>query len=93
MILNAPKEFPLHKPDVDHDTKRSDLCIVFCKNGEVDLAVYDDNKGQWYSMTDPTGFTCVDWFSYFPYPEKFEFSKEFEDLLDGKGDYEIQSGT
>lgn len=83
-----PKEFPLHKPKCE--MHRSDLFVVFTKDGQMDIAVYDDRTNLWYSLTDPTGFGVYKYTS-FDIPDDFEYSKELLDLLYGEGDYAIKS--
>ena len=87
MIEYKPKEFPLHKPQVDTITHRSDLYVIFTKD-QTDIAVYDERTNLWYSLTDPTGFSVVK-YTKFDIPEDFEYGKELLDLLYGEGDYEI----
>lgn len=92
MIEYRPKEFPLHKPQVDPICHRSDLYVIFTKDGQMDVAVYDIRTNLWYSLTDPTGFSVYKYVS-FDVPEDFEYDKDLLDLLYGEGAYEIQSRT
>ena len=86
-IEDRAKEFPLHKPTCFNG--RSDLYVIFTDRGDVDIAVYDERKNLWYSMTDPTGFGNVTHYAPFDMPEKFKYSKELDELVYGEGDYEI----
>lgn len=86
MIEYKPKDFPLHRPQTEFH--RSDLFVIFTKDGQCDIAVYDDRTNLWYSLTDPTGFSVVK-YTKFDIPEDFEYGKELLDLLYGEGDYEI----
>ena len=90
-IEDMAKEFPLHKPQCDA-THRSDFYVVFTKDGQIDVAVYDERTNLWYSQTDPTGFGIVK-YSPFDLPNDFKMDKDTSDLWNGEGDYEIQSRT
>lgn len=86
--MKAPsyKDFPLNKPFCD-GTGVSDFYVVFTNDGQMDIAVYNESKNLWYSLTDPTGFNNVKWYTDFDIPSKFEYSAELSELWNGEGEY------
>lgn len=85
---NEPTEFPFHKPKCENH--RSTLCVVYTKDGYIDIAVYDDRTDLWYSPSDPTGFGVYK-YCYVEIPYDFVESQDLTDLLNGEGAYEIKS--
>lgn len=70
MIDFKPKEYPLHKPQVD-DTGWSDMVVIFTNKGDCETAAYNANTNLWYSSTDQTGFGNVIKWAPFIMPDDF----------------------
>ena len=77
-----PKEFPLHKPFTENGV--SDFYVVGTTDGDMDIALYNENTKWWYSQTDPTGFNNVKWFARFERPESFKLSEYLSRMYNGE---------
>ena len=77
------REFPLFKPETDVNDI-SDFVVVFTKQDEMDIAIYNANKNLWYSLANPKGFNNVEYWCRFDVPEKFGFDKALSKLMNGE---------
>lgn len=78
-----PKKFPENKPYVE-ENGLSAYYVVFTTNGQMDIALWNENKKLWYSEVDPTGFGNVVAWSPFEIPKEFRFNETLNKIWNGE---------